>query len=104
MASCRDLASRTRSCSGCTAWSSGDGGMITASRGDLPWSRFIHDQMRAFRHRGGAVLVVSEDLDELMGLCDRILVMASGRITGQFPRAAFDAYQIGALMSGRGAG
>jgi len=70
---------------------------------DVPSTRFIHDQMRAFRHRGGAVLVVSEDLDELMGLCDRILVMASGRITGQFPRAAFDAYQIGALMSGSAA-
>lgn len=67
---------------------------------DVPSTRFIHEQMRAFRRRGGAVLVVSEDLDELMGLCDRILVIASGRITGEFPRAAFDAYRIGGLMSG----
>ncbi|MGQ0572348.1 MAG: ABC transporter ATP-binding protein [Armatimonadota bacterium] len=70
---------------------------------DVPSTRFIHDQMRAFRRRGGAVLIVSEDLDELMSLCDRILVMASGRITGAFDRAGFDAYRIGALMSGTAA-
>lgn len=67
---------------------------------DVPSARFIHDRMRAFRRRGGAVLIASEDLDELMGLCDRIVVMASGRLVGSFGREEFDAYKIGALMTG----
>ncbi len=70
---------------------------------DVPSARFIHERMRAFRRRGGAVLVASEDLDELMALCDRIVVLASGRLVGSFGREAFDAYRIGALMTG-GAG
>jgi ABC-type uncharacterized transport system ATPase subunit len=48
----------------------------------------------------GGVLLFSEDLDELLQLSDRIIVMHRGRIAGQFARADFDAYRIGALMTG----
>ena len=36
--------------------------------------------------RGKAIVVVSSELPELLGLCDRILVMANGRITGEIGR------------------
>ncbi len=38
---------------------------------------------------GGAVLLISSELEELMGTCDRILVMAQGEITGEFAKDAF---------------
>jgi simple sugar transport system ATP-binding protein len=52
------------------------------------------------RDRGGGVLLVSEDLDELLRVSDRLLVMYRGRIVGQLGRAEFDAYRIGSLMAG----
>ncbi|MDR7483471.1 MAG: ABC transporter ATP-binding protein [Armatimonadota bacterium] len=74
---------------------------LNPTRGlDVPSTRFIHDRLRHFRQRGGAVLVVSEDLDELMALCDRLMVMAAGRLTGTFSQEAYDPYRIGALMVG----
>jgi general nucleoside transport system ATP-binding protein len=46
------------------------------------------------------VLLVSEDLDELLSVCDRILVMYRGRLSANLDRRGFDAYRIGALMAG----
>jgi len=43
---------------------------------------------------------VSEDLDELLQVCDRILVVFRGAIVGDFARSDFDVYRIGALMTG----
>jgi ABC-type sugar transport system ATPase subunit len=40
--------------------------------------------------RGAAILVISSELEELTGLCDRILVMHRGRIAAEFNRAQFD--------------
>jgi len=54
-----------------------------------------------FRNNGGAVLLYSEDLDELLALCDRIMVMYRGRIVGTFERNNFDKLKIGALMLGK---
>ncbi len=67
---------------------------------DLRTTQFVHQQLLALRDRGGAVLLVSEDLDELMRLSDRIVVMDRGRLTGSFQRADFDVYRIGSLMTG----
>jgi simple sugar transport system ATP-binding protein len=51
------------------------------------------------RARGGAgVLVVSEDLDELMALCDRIAVLHDGDLAGVVPAATADRMSLGALM------
>jgi simple sugar transport system ATP-binding protein len=53
--------------------------------------------------RGGAVLLVSEDLDELLALADRILVIARGAVVADLAGPAFDPYRIGALMTGAAA-
>jgi general nucleoside transport system ATP-binding protein len=54
------------------------------------------------RDAGRAVLVISEDLDELVRVSDRISVIYEGRITGTFPAHGADEEQIGLLMAGRG--
>ncbi len=45
-------------------------------------------------HRGGAVLVVSSDMVELLGLCDRILVMRTGRLAGALERSEFSQERV----------
>jgi ABC-type uncharacterized transport system ATPase subunit len=52
------------------------------------------------RNAGSAVLLISFELDEVLALSDRILVMYRGAIAGEFSRAAFDRARIGALMAG----
>ena len=46
----------------------------------------IHDQLRSLRAAGGGVLLISEDLDELLALADRIVVLYAGRIIGELPQ------------------
>ena len=48
----------------------------------------IYKVLRSLSDEGGAVLVVSSDLMELIGLCDRICVMAAGRLVADLPRGA----------------
>jgi simple sugar transport system ATP-binding protein len=52
------------------------------------------------RASGAGVLLISEDLDELFVLSDRLLVLFAGRIVGEFKPAETDAYQVGHLMTG----
>jgi simple sugar transport system ATP-binding protein len=54
----------------------------------------------AARNAGAAVLLVSEDLDEIMELADRIVVMREGRITYETPAAAADVRTVGGHMAG----
>jgi ABC-type uncharacterized transport system ATPase subunit len=54
------------------------------------------------RDAGRAVLLISEDLDELIRLSDRIAVIYEGRITGTFLAHRADEEEIGLLMAGRG--
>jgi general nucleoside transport system ATP-binding protein len=67
---------------------------------DIGAIEFIHRRLIAMRDAGKAILVVSVELEEIMGLSDRILVMCGGRITGE--RAAKDATEqgLGLLMAG----
>ncbi|HEU0200001.1 MAG TPA: ABC transporter ATP-binding protein [Burkholderiaceae bacterium] len=60
----------------------------------------IHGRLLAARARGAAILLVSEDLDELLELSDRILVMSSGRITYETATPAAARAQIGRHMGG----
>jgi len=60
----------------------------------------IHARLRGLRHQGGAVLLISEDLDELLELADRIVVMSEGRIVFETPGANADRQTIGAHMGG----
>jgi general nucleoside transport system ATP-binding protein len=54
------------------------------------------------RDAGRGILLISEDLDELIRLSDRIAVIYEGRITGTFPAHRADEEEIGLLMAGRG--
>jgi general nucleoside transport system ATP-binding protein len=58
--------------------------------------------LRQARDNGAGVLVVSEDLDELFELCDRLLVLWHGTIAGEFLPQDFRAETIGPLMVGAG--
>ncbi|MEZ5933666.1 MAG: ABC transporter ATP-binding protein [Alphaproteobacteria bacterium] len=60
----------------------------------------IRSQIMRARNNGAAVLLVSEDLDELLELSDRILVMSEGRIVYETPIATADIQTIGTHMAG----
>ncbi len=60
----------------------------------------IHARIVQVREKGGAVLLVSEDLDELLELADRIIVMSEGRVVYETPAADADRRTIGAHMGG----
>ncbi len=53
------------------------------------------------RDRGAGVLLVSEELDELLGIADRVAVLFGGRIMGVFPAGEAEPERIGLLMGGR---
>jgi simple sugar transport system ATP-binding protein len=61
---------------------------------------FIHGRITDARNRGVAVLLVSEDLDELLALSDRILVMAGGAFVHETEAACADINVIGQKMAG----
>jgi general nucleoside transport system ATP-binding protein len=61
----------------------------------------IHGRLVAARNRGAAVLLVSEDLDELLQLADRIVVMSEGRVVHDVPAAQAERHALGAFMGGR---
>lgn len=61
----------------------------------------IRSQIMAARNRGAAVLLISEDLDELLELADRILVMFEGGIVHETPREEADIHTIGHYMTSR---
>jgi simple sugar transport system ATP-binding protein len=60
----------------------------------------IHERLRRVRDQGGAVLLVSADLDELLALSDRIVVMSDGRLVYETPAASADRHQLGSTMGG----
>jgi len=64
----------------------------------------IHDRLRAAANAGAGVLVISADLDELLALCHRIVVLLRGRIVGELAGDALRApdarSKLGAMMTG----
>jgi simple sugar transport system ATP-binding protein len=61
----------------------------------------IHRLFLEQRRRGCAILLMSEDLDELMALADRIAVISGGEIAGCFETADINAAMLGSMMAGR---
>jgi simple sugar transport system ATP-binding protein len=61
----------------------------------------IHARLMAARNGGAAVLLISEDLDELLELSDRIVVISEGRIVHETAAAGADRRTLGAHMGGR---
>lgn len=62
----------------------------------------IRDRLIEARNNGTAILLISEDLDEIMELSDRILVMSEGRIAFETPIESADVTEIGQHMAGHG--
>ncbi|RZL87078.1 MAG: ABC transporter ATP-binding protein [Variovorax sp.] len=60
----------------------------------------IHGRIAQLRARGGAVLLISEDLDELLEMADRIVVMSEGRIVFETAAATAERHELGAHMGG----
>jgi simple sugar transport system ATP-binding protein len=69
---------------------------------DFDASHFIRGQLLAARNRGTAVLLISEDLDELLTLSDRLLVMSEGRFVHETTPETADVALIGRSMAGHG--
>lgn len=61
---------------------------------DVGAKREIYEIMQQFATQGCGLLVISSDIEELIGICDRILVMSLGRIRGEFTRDNFDRVKI----------
>jgi len=70
---------------------------------DVGATEYVHAELLAARARGAAVLLVSEDLDELLALSDRLLVMYEGRVMAELDAAGADRGRLGLLMAGRAA-
>ena len=74
---------------------------VQPTRGlDVGAIEHIHRQLVHERDRGKAVLLVSLELDEVMSLADRILVMYEGEIVGELDPKKTDAQELGLYMSG----
>ena len=67
---------------------------------DIGAIEFIHRQLVTLRDAGCAILVVSVELDEIMSLADRILVMYAGRIVGEVAGRKADERTLGLMMAG----
>lgn len=67
---------------------------------DVGASAKIRSRLVALRDEGGAVLVVSEDLDELFEICDALVVIAGGRLSPRMKPEDMSADRIGEWMSG----
>ncbi|MEQ9812166.1 MAG: ABC transporter ATP-binding protein [Azospirillaceae bacterium] len=67
---------------------------------DIGAIEFIHRRLIAMRDAGKAVLLVSVELDEVMGLADRILVMFDGYIVGEVAAADATEQMLGLMMAG----
>ncbi len=85
---------------------SGDADMLLVAqptRGvDIGAAEYIHEQLLLQRSQGRAILLISEDLDEVMALSDRLVVMYEGSVMGRVDRADATVEQVGLLMSGVG--
>ena len=67
---------------------------------DIGAIEFIHKQLIALRDAGCAILLVSVELDEIMGLSDRIMVMNAGKQVGILDREEANEQKLGLMMAG----
>ena len=66
---------------------------------DLAATEYVYTMLDAMRGRGGAVLLISDDLDEILKLSDRLIVLHAGEVMGEFgPHSSRE--QIGLAMTG----
>jgi simple sugar transport system ATP-binding protein len=70
---------------------------------DVGAIEYIHSRIIQERDKGRAVLLVSFELDEILGLCDRIIAISKGSVSGMVDADEADERLIGAMMGGLGA-
>ncbi|HEX6662060.1 MAG TPA: ABC transporter ATP-binding protein [Gaiellaceae bacterium] len=69
---------------------------------DVRTTATVRDLIRKLADDGGAALLISTDLDELIEICDRIAVLSRGRLVGVVPNGTGAAEAVGELMVGAG--
>ncbi|MEZ4863235.1 MAG: ABC transporter ATP-binding protein [Caldilineaceae bacterium] len=67
---------------------------------DVGATEYVHNKLLEQRAQGAAILLISEDLDEILALADRIAVIYEGRIMGVLPASAATEEHLGLLMAG----
>lgn len=70
---------------------------------DVPSAAAAQRELLAARERGAAVVLISQDLEELFALSDRLVVLYRGRIAGEFRPAEVSRHEVGRLMTGAAA-
>lgn len=74
--------------------------MDNATRGmDISSKVELYNFMNSFAMNGGSILFISTDYNELMGMCDRLLVLNSGHLTGELERSDFSMLKIVDMLS-----
>ena len=63
---------------------------------------YVHTKLLEARNRGAAILLISEDLDEVLALADRIVVISKGRLSPPSKRGELSVREIGERMAGHG--
>lgn len=69
---------------------------------DIGAIEFIHSRLLSLRAGGAGILLISSELEEVLQLADRVLVLYHGRVVGEFSKGQFDENKIGLLMAGGG--
>jgi ABC-type uncharacterized transport system ATPase subunit len=67
---------------------------------DVAGIETVHAYLREAAANGVGVLLISEDLDEILNLADRIVVMFEGRVSGERAAATATPEELGLLMAG----
>ena len=62
---------------------------------------YVHDQLLDARERGAGILLISEDLDELLALADRVAVIHRGRLGPALPTETLSLQRLGLMMAGQ---
>ncbi|CAN5343353.1 ABC transporter ATP-binding protein [soil metagenome] len=69
---------------------------------DIGAVSYVHEQLLAARRAGASILLISDDLDEILALSDRVAVIYRGRISPPMPRAGLVIPHLGLMMAGQG--
>ncbi|HEY7627061.1 MAG TPA: ABC transporter ATP-binding protein, partial [Ilumatobacteraceae bacterium] len=67
---------------------------------DVGAIEYMSGQLRAAADHGVGVLLISTELEEILDLADRVVVMSNGRIVGNMRRDEVDISELGLMMSG----
>jgi general nucleoside transport system ATP-binding protein len=67
---------------------------------DIAAARAVHDRLLELREAGAGIILISEDLDEILQLSDRVTVLFNGAVRGTWSRDQADRSDIGAAMGG----